>query len=502
MAQLMDRNGWAFHKHVAEAYGSVVKINGIFGDKQLYVFDPKALHHIVVKDQYIYEETSPFVEGFRLIFGPGLLSTLGHHHRKQRKMLNPVFSIHHMRQMLPTFYAVTAKLRDAVAAQVADGTAEIDILHWMTRTALELIGQGGLGYSFDPLTENIVNPYAKAIKNMSKSLFHLFIPRQFLPFVVRNSSPGFRRFMMNFLPWRTLHEVRDITNILSTMAREVLEAKKSAVRQGDAVVLEEIGQGQDLIGILLKANMDASEEDRLTEAELLGQVSTFIFAAMDTVSTALSRILHLLAGHPKEQDKLREEIVNARQSAGGLLSHDELLALPYLDAVCKETLRLYAPVSTVARITRKDVVLPLSKPIQGLDGKQISEIPVPNNTNVIVGIMASNRSPEMWGEDVLEWKPERWLSPLPESVAAARLPGVYSNMMTFLGGGRACIGFKFSLLEMKVVLSVLLESFSFTLTDKNITWYMSGQAWPSVDGSTIGQLPLRVSKVLSESEGI
>jgi cytochrome P450 len=60
---------------------------------------------------------------------------------------------------------------------------------------------------------------------------------------------------------------------------------------------------------------------------------------MDTTSSALSRILYVLAEHPKEQEKLRQEIANTRQS-GGDLSHDELVALPYLDAICRETLRL------------------------------------------------------------------------------------------------------------------------------------------------------------------
>jgi cytochrome P450 len=64
---------------------------------------------------------------------------------------------------------------------------------------------------------------------------------------------------------------------------------------------------------------------------------TLVFAAMDTTSSALARILHVLAEQPKRQEKLREEIINASQ---GDLSHDELGALPYLDAVCKETLRL------------------------------------------------------------------------------------------------------------------------------------------------------------------
>ena len=69
---------------------------------------------------------------------------------------------------------------------------------------------------------------------------------------------------------------------------------------------------------------------------------------MDTTSNALCRILHLLARHPDVQDNLRREVTEAYAQRGNL-NHDELLALPYLDAVCKETLRLYPPVSFLFR---------------------------------------------------------------------------------------------------------------------------------------------------------
>ena len=78
--------------------------------------------------------------------------------------------------------------------------------------------------------------------------------------------------------------------------------------------------------------------------------------------------------------------------------------------------------------TNQDVVLPLSTPVKGLDGREITEVPIPNNTYVIIGILACNRNPEIWGPDSYEWKPERWLNPLPASVSAARIPGVYSNL--------------------------------------------------------------------------
>ena len=96
----------------------------------------------------------------------------------------------------------------------------------------------------------------------------------------------------------------------------------------------------------------------------------------------------------------------------------------------------------------------------------MTEIFIPKGTVVFCALAEANRSKAIWGEDALEWKPERWLNPLPETVTNARVPGVYSNVLTFSGGSRACMyvftiyryslallipnlsGFKFSLLEM------------------------------------------------------
>lgn len=72
--------------------------------------------------------------------------------------------------------------------------------------------------------------------------------------------------------------------------------------------------------------------------------------------------------------------------------------------------------------------MPLTEPIQGVDGTMIREIIVPKHTAVIVGIRASNRNKALWGDDALQWKPERWLAPLPDAVGKAHVPGVYSNL--------------------------------------------------------------------------
>jgi hypothetical protein len=76
---------------------------------------------------------------------------------------------------------------------------------------------------------------------------------------------------------------------------------------------------------------------------------------------------------------------------------------------------------------QSDVVLPLSSPIHDVNGREIYELTVPENTNVFLHIWNLNRDPSIWGDDAAEWKPERWLATLPESVGEAKIQGVYAN---------------------------------------------------------------------------
>ncbi|KAI0718780.1 cytochrome P450 [Cerioporus squamosus] len=491
--QILDRNGWGFLSYLTDSYPGIAKLYGPLGRRILYVFDPTAMHNIIVKDQYIFEEAEWFIKTNDLFFGPGLLSTLGDHHRKQRKLLNPVFSIAHMRRMIPIFNAVGHRLMKAIDDRVVDKAAlvELDMLSWMGRTALELIGQAGLGYSFDPLTADAPDSFAEAVKAFMPTSMKITFLRRLKPYIPDFGSPAMRRWLVNCIPNPDAQKMQYIVDTMWRGATEIYEAKKLALEQGDEAVTRQIGDGQDLMSILLRANMNAEEQDRLPEIELIGQISTFIFAAMDTTSNALSMTLSLLAEHPEVQQKLRQEILDA--SKGEDLDYDTLVSLPYLDAVCRETLRLHAPVAQVFRETRQDAILPLSEPVRGLDGQMMREIPIPKDTTVVVGILSSNQNKRIWGEDALEWKPERWLSPLPENVTEAKIPGVYSNLMTFLGGGRACIGFKFSQLEMKVILCLLLSKFTFAKSDKNVRWNLAGVRFPTVGDAGKASLPMKVA---------
>ena len=58
----------------------------------------------------------------------------------------------------------------------------------------------------------------------------------------------------------------------------------------------------------------------------------------------------------------------------------------------------------------------------------IHELVIPKDTTVCIGVLSSNTNKTIWGEDAMEWKPERWLAPLPKAVEDARIPGIYANL--------------------------------------------------------------------------
>ncbi|KAG7087217.1 hypothetical protein E1B28_013198 [Marasmius oreades] len=477
-----------FHREITRKYGSVIRLGGLLGESQLLISDEHAASNILVKEHHIYEETSIFLVSNTLIHGPGLLSTIGSAHSRQRRLMNPVFSTGNMRHLTPVFHKVTSELLNLLLPAVEQGPREIDMNDWLGRLALDAIGQAGFGYNFNALSDT--SPYSKAVKEFFPlyAQMQLFLP--LLPWLTKIGPPRFRRFVAERLPSTPLHNLLEMTDIMSSTSKEILNTRLAFLDEKKAWDSE---GPKDIFTILLKANMSTEGKDHLSDEELMAQINVLVFAAMDTTSTALSRILYLLSIHSDAQETLRKELIEARGESDP--SYEDIMALPFLDAICKETMRLYPPITMLARTTREDTVLRLGKMIRLADGNSTDQIQIPRGTDVHVNLSKVNANPDLWGEDADEWKPERWLSPLPASVTGARIGGVYSHLLTFSGGRRACIGFKFAELEMKVVLFHLIPVLQFSPGSKGILWRYGGLTTPSVAFDAKVQLPLLVQKV-------
>ena len=139
-----------------------------------------------------------------------------------------------------------------------------------------------------------------------------------------------------------------------------------------------------------------SPEQRISEEEILDNINTFMFLGSDTTSLAVTWTLLLLAKHPSIQDQLRAELCGLHRPGNidndvVLTHYQEIAAAPFLDKVCRETLRLVPAVHTFLRAATQDDVLPDSKGGEGFC--------IRKGTIVHVPIEAMNMDREIWGED-------------------------------------------------------------------------------------------------------
>ncbi|KAK7678026.1 hypothetical protein QCA50_018966 [Cerrena zonata] len=340
----------------------------------------------------------------------------------------------------------------AEIAETGTGFKKIDALSWLSRATLDIIGQAGFNYYFNNLEggQSELNDAFNTVFTPDQN-FNLFrILRQTLP-IVRSISN------------KRMQQMDAAQGVMRRIGLQLIADKKAAIlsekaQQGGGVEKRDL-EGRDLLTLLLKANMatDIPESQRLSDEDVLAQVPTFLLAGHETTSTGTTWCLYALTQAPEVQRKLREELLSVSTDTPTM---DELMALPYLDMVVKEVLRLHAPVPSTVRIATKEEVIPVSEPFTDRFGEVQDKIRVAKGDYIFIPILAINRDKAIWGEDSMEFRPERWEK---ESEAASSIPGVWGHLMTFIGGPRACIGYRFSVVEMKALIFALVRAFEFEL---------------------------------------
>lgn len=157
---------------------------------------------------------------------------------------------------------------------------------------------------------------------------------------------------------------RKVEEIKSELSKEGKEV--SSIKKDDPALA-----GKDLLHVLVKSSLstDLPSNQRLSPEELIGQISTFLFAGSDTTSMLLSFTLHHLSINPLVQSTLITEIDNFHsalaQGGEGEITWENVNNLVFLRAVVLETLRFCPALPTLARVTRERMVVPLSSPLPG-----------------------------------------------------------------------------------------------------------------------------------------
>ncbi|KAJ3805519.1 cytochrome P450 [Lentinula aff. lateritia] len=434
-----------------EEYGTTLAYKWFLA-KRLYTVDTKALNHILMSG-YDYQKPEALRKwSLRNIVGSGILVQEEDEHRRQRKVMNPAFGGAQIRELTEIFVDESLHLRDIWSSQMgADNKpVRVEVQSWLSRMTLDVIGRAGFNYRFNALNSTEPDELSKAF-----SIIFGISSRFTFWNVLQGLFP-----LLRVVPSTSDSVKQEAQVTMERIGRDLLRQSKQHL-----AATGEKGDGwraRDLLSLLVRSNMskDIPEHQRMSDEDVIAQVPTFLVAGHETTSTAVTWALYALTQNKEVQRKLREELIQVSTESPTM---DILNSLPYLDAVVRETLRVYSPVTGTLRVAMKDDVIPLGVPFTDKNGEVHSDIRVRKGDSFTIPVLAVNRSKALWGEDARDFKPERWLTPggVPSTVSS--IPGVWGNMLSFLGGAHACIGYRFSLVEMKALLFVLIRAFEFEL---------------------------------------
>jgi len=369
--------------------------------------------------------------GDRLLGSNNIIFQNGDHWKRHRKIANPAF---HRSLPVKLFGNLTQKLFEKFEA---DGN-HIDVHDYMQRYTLDVIGKAGFGFDFNSI-ENAESSwaviYSDVMGGIVDPLYSLF--------------PTLEKYFLWALPMRQeLHRKMDKLDELFT---EIVQNKKN-------VIQEDLGgedNERDLLTMMIEAN-ETEKLDGLSDQELRDNLVIFFIAGHDTTAKALSSAIYFLAVNQIVQQKAREEAITFLGDAPEdvLPSVEETKQFKYINQIMKESMRLFPPATGVTpRKTTTDV--------------DLGPYHIPKGSLVGMDIYGIHHNPANW-VDPDQFDPERFAEGGENEVKMGNGNGASYSWIPFSNGARQCIGMNFSLAEQRVVLSMFLRKYKWSLPADSI----------------------------------
>ncbi|KAJ8061947.1 hypothetical protein OCU04_009733 [Sclerotinia nivalis] len=415
-----------------QVHGPIIRYFFPFGAERLAVADDDAIKQMTTRNPYNYPKPVRAKLWMVRILGEGVLLAEGAEHVHQRKSLAPGFSIQSIRALYPVFWQkslLLTKLWKEEMEVASVKTKSFEVLEWLNRTTLDIIGSAGFGVDINSL-EHPETP----IREAYRLVFAFDIGSRILH--------GLQAFIPStkMIPAKMNRDMEASRNIILKTSTDIINEKQEQATQRT--------NHKDIIALIVKDNLKMKEagEKGLSFETMRDQIMTFLGAGHDTTATGVAWTIHLLSTHPEIQERLRAEIrehmpflfdPNSRYDES--IEKTDADLLPYLDNVCRESLRYIPPIPMTVR--------------QSLKEDKLGPYTIPAGTVIYVLANAINHLPMYWGPTADVFDPDRW-DKLPSSFTT-------NAFMTFLQGPRGCIGRKFAETEMKVLLCCLLSMYKF-----------------------------------------
>ncbi|MEK8127965.1 bifunctional cytochrome P450/NADPH--P450 reductase [Paenibacillus filicis] len=282
----------------------------------------------------------------------------------------------------------------------------VEVPEDMTRLTLDTIGLCGFNYRFNSFYREQPHPF---IVSMTRSLDEAMSQLQ-------------RLNIQDKLMIMTKRQFRHDIESMFTLVDHIIAERKAAGSQ----------DGEDLLSRMLNSK-DPETGEGLDDENIRYQIITFLIAGHETTSGLLSFAIYYLLKHPDKLRKACEEV--DRVLTDPLPTYKQVVELKYIRMILNESLRLWPTAPAFSVYAKEDTTLGGKYPLQKGD-----------SLNIIIPKL--HRDPDAWGDDVEEFRPERFEDP-------HRVP--MHAFKPFGNGQRACIGQQFALHEAVLVLGMVLK---------------------------------------------
>ncbi|XP_020588342.1 cytochrome P450 86A2-like [Phalaenopsis equestris] len=385
--------------------------------------DPRNLEHILKTRFDNYPKGPTWHAVFHDLLGDGIFNTDGDTWLLQRKTAALEFTTRTLRTAMSRWVSrsIHQRLLPILDAAVADGSA-VDLQDLLLRLTFDNIC--GLAFGRDPETlapGMPENDFATAFDRATEASLQRFI----LPEVLWRFKKWLRLGMEGTLSRSVAHVDRYLS--------AVIKARKLELNSGH----------DDLLSRFMR-------KGSYTDDFLQNVALNFILAGRDTSSVALSWFFWLVSTHPAVEQSIKSELYSVLSDSRGSddckswldspLAFEELDRLVYLKAALSETLRLYPSVPEDSKHVVADDVLP-------------DNTFVPAGSAITYSIYSTGRMKSVWGDDCLEFRPERWLS---DDGRRFEPPADFFKFVSFNAGPRVCLGKDLAYLQMKSIAAGVL----------------------------------------------
>ncbi|XP_057659026.1 cytochrome P450 4g15 [Diorhabda carinulata] len=445
----------------APFYGKIIKVWA--GPKLLiFLIDPRDVE--IILSSHVHIDKASEYRFFKPWLGDGLLISTGQKWRAHRKLIAPTFHLNVLKSFIDLFNANSREVIQKLKKEIGK---EFDCHDYMSEATVEILLETAMGVSKKTQDQSGYD-YALAVMKMCDILH------------IRQAKIWLRPdIIFNFTKYA--EKQKGLINTIHSLTRKVIQKKRSDFEKGirgstaevpeDAktqkyeknvaskTVVEGLSYGQSAG---LKDDLDVDEDvgekkrmaflDLLIEAsqngvvindeEIKEQVDTIMFEGHDTTAAGSSFFLSMMGIHQDIQEKVYQEVYEIFGDSDRPATFADTLEMKYLERCLMETLRLYPPVPIIARQLRQDVKL------------ASGDYTLPTGATIIIGTFRIHRDPDTYANPE-KFDPDNFL---PERSANRH----YYSFIPFSAGPRSCVGRKYAMLKLKILLSTIIRNYKIT----------------------------------------